>query len=458
MDARTGMKGPIKSSDDVKLSWRERIGFGQLDMAGQLVFDMITVYLLYFFTDVAMIPVGTAGTILLVARVFDALDAPIWGSLIDITDTRWGKARPYFLWVSIPFAVSAILTFWAPGLPMHARIMYCAITYIFTGVLYTGLNTPLATILPLLTRNSQERLTLNSIRLTFGQIGVLIVNAFALPLVEIFGHGNEVKGFRYTIILFAIVGLGLELFSFFNIKERVKPEVKRVPINKSIKAMKKNWPWLIIVLSNLALWIALTARSSTIIYYMTYNFGDKNLTSVLNGMKIVQVVTTLLIPVLSYKFMKKSIWISGLVMCIIGQLIIGFAGNNLVVIIIGWILGCLGIGFAVSMPFALVGATVDYGEWRNGINAAGLLTAFATTFCTKLGSGIGGMISAKIMAAFGYVAGKTQTAASLHGISISFIWVTIIALAIAIIPLLFYGKFEKLENRVNKELSAKQNN
>lgn len=96
MDARTGMKGPIKSSDDVKLSWRERIGFGQLDMAGQLVFDMITVYLLYFFTDVAMIPVGTAGTILLVARVFDALDAPIWGSLIDITDTRWGKARPYF--------------------------------------------------------------------------------------------------------------------------------------------------------------------------------------------------------------------------------------------------------------------------------------------------------------------------------------------------------------------------
>lgn len=455
MDLKNSTVAAPVGDDNVKLSWRERISFGQLDMAGQLVFDMITVYLLYFFTDVAMIPVGTAGTILLVARVFDALDAPIWGSLIDMTHTRWGKARPYFLWISIPFAVSAILTFWAPGLPLHARIMYCAITYIFTGVLYTGINTPLATILPLLTRNTQERLTLNSIRLTFGQIGVLIVNAFALPLVGIFGQGDEVKGFRYTIVLFAIVGLALTLFSFFNTKERVKPEVTKVPITKGVKAMKKNWPWLIIVISNLALWIALTSRSSTIVYYMTYNFGDKNLTSVLNGMKIVQVATTLLIPVLSYKFMKKNMWISGLVMCIFGQVLIGFAGMNLPLIITGWIIGCLGIGFAVSMPFVLVGAAVDYGEWRNGINAAGLLTAFATTFCTKLGSGIGGMISAKVMAAFGYVAGKTQTAASLHGISISFIWVTVIALVVAIVPLLFYGKFEKMEKQVNDELSAK---
>lgn len=277
MDSKNSTVAVPVGDDNVKLSWRERISFGQLDMAGQLVFDMITVYLLYFFTDVAMIPVGTAGTILLVARVFDALDAPIWGSLIDITHTRWGKARPYFLWISIPFAVSAILTFWAPGLPLHARIMYCAITYIFTGVLYTGINTPLATILPLLTRNTQERLTLNSIRLTFGQIGVLIVNAFALPLVGIFGQGDEVKGFRYTIVLFAIVGLALTLFSFFNTKERVKPEVTKVPITKSVKAMKKNWPWLIIVISNLALWIALTSRSSTIVYYMTYNFATEPL-------------------------------------------------------------------------------------------------------------------------------------------------------------------------------------
>lgn len=235
MDAQTNSKNSVSTNDNVKLSWRERISFGQLYMAGQLVFDMITVYLLYFFTDVAMIPVGTAGTILLVARVFDALDAPIWGSLIDMTNTKWGKARPYFLWISIPFAVSAILTFWAPGLPMHSRVIYCAVTYIITGVLYTGINTPLATILPLLTRNTQERLTLNSIRLTFGQIGVLIVNAFALPLVGIFGKGDEVKGFRYTIVLFAIVGLALTLFSFFNTKERVKPEVKKFQLIKVLK-------------------------------------------------------------------------------------------------------------------------------------------------------------------------------------------------------------------------------
>ncbi|WP_407885704.1 MFS transporter [Levilactobacillus sp. N40-8-2] len=446
----------VTQTDSVKLSWRERIGFGQLDLAGQLVFNMITVYLLYYFTDVALIPVGTAGTILFIARIFDALDAPIWGTLIDMTHTRWGKARPYFLWVILPFTISAILTFSAPNLSLHAKIWYCAITYICTGVLYTGLNTPLATVLPLLTRDPQERLTLNSIRMTFGQVGVLIVNALGLPLVAFFGKGNKVVGFRWTIIIFALVGMILTLVSFSNIKERVKPVVQKVSIKKSVRAMKNNWPWVIIIISNLFLWIALTSRSSTIVYYMTYNYGNQDMTSVLNSMKVIQVVTTLLIPLFARKLSKKIIWITGLIMCITGQLIIGFAGMNLPVIIVGWLLGCLGIGFAVTMPFALIGATVDYGEWKNGINAAGLLTAIGTSFCIKLGSGIGGMISAKVMAAFGYVANKTQTAAGLQGISISFVWVTIIALVIAMVPLFFYGKYERLETKITDDLNERK--
>lgn len=96
-------------SSNVKLSWRERIAFGQIDLAGLLVYNMITVYLSYFLTDVAMIPIGVAGAIMLIARIFDAVDAPIWGVLIDITDTRWGKARPYFLWIIFPFTLFGIL-------------------------------------------------------------------------------------------------------------------------------------------------------------------------------------------------------------------------------------------------------------------------------------------------------------------------------------------------------------
>lgn len=90
-------------SANVKLSWRERFAFGQIDLAGLLVYNMITVYLSYFLTDLALIPVGVAGVIMLAARVFDAIDAPVWGMLIDMTHSRYGKARPYFLWVIVPF-------------------------------------------------------------------------------------------------------------------------------------------------------------------------------------------------------------------------------------------------------------------------------------------------------------------------------------------------------------------
>lgn len=440
---------------NVKLTWRERIAFGQLDLAGLLVYNMITVYLSYFLTDVAMIPVGIAGIIMLIARVFDALDAPVWGILIDRTNSKWGKARPYFLWVIFPFTIFSILLFSVPDWSLNAKIIYFTLTYVSTNILYTGLNTPLITILPLLTSNPKERLTLNSIRLSIAQIGVLIVNVFALPMIQFFGNGNEIIGFRWTIIILAVTGLLLTLYSFANIKERIKPNIAKISIKQSFKAIKGNWPWLLIILSNLLFWTGQTTRSSTLIYYLKYNYGDQNIISLVNGLSILQVVTTVIVPLLSIKLLKRTIWMYGLVFLILGQFIILLANNNLFIIIVGWIIGSLGVGFALSAPFVLIGSAVEYGEWKTGIKAAGLLTAFGTTFCTKLGTGIGGALPTQIMSSFGYTAGKSQSVSGLVGIQISFIWVPIITFALSIIPLIFYKKYEKLESKINSDLNLK---
>lgn len=440
---------------NVKLTWRERIAFGQLDLAGLLVYNMITVYLSYFLTDVAMIPVSIAGIIMLIARVFDALDAPVWGILIDRTNSKWGKARPYFLWVIFPFTIFSILLFSVPDWSLNAKIIYFTLTYVSTNILYTGLNTPLITILPLLTSNPKERLTLNSIRLSIAQIGVLIVNVFALPMIQFFGNGNEIIGFRWTIIILAVTGLLLTLYSFANIKERIKPNIAKISIKQSFKAIKGNWPWLLIILSNLLFWTGQTTRSSTLIYYLKYNYGDQNIISLVNGLSILQVVTTVIVPLLSIKLLKRTIWMYGLVFLILGQFIILLANNNLFIIIVGWIIGSLGVGFALSAPFVLIGSAVEYGEWKTGIKAAGLLTAFGTTFCTKLGTGIGGALPTQIMSSFGYTAGKSQSVSGLMGIQISFIWVPIITFALSIIPLIFYKKYEKLENQINSDLNLK---
>lgn len=412
-----------------RLSWRERFSYASLDFSGQLIFNVISAYLLYFFTDVAGIPVATAGVILLIARVFDGIDAPIWGSLIDITHTRWGKARPYFLWMATPFAVMGVLTFWAPQIPLHQRIMYCAITYIITGISYTGINTPLTTVLPLLTPNSQERLTLNSIRLAGSNLGVLVTNVLTLPLVALLGGGNDIIGFRWTMIIFASLFWILTLIAFSNIKERVKPAQEKVSIKLSVKAIKGNWPWIIIVLSNLIFWVALTVRSSTIVYYLTYNYGDKGLVPLINGISFVQILAVL------------------------GQVVIWAGGKSLAIIIVGWIIGNLGSGIAVSLPFALLGSAVDYGEYKTGINAAGLLTAIGSSFCIKIGSGIGGALPAWIMGMFGYVANQQQTTHGLFGISLAFNGMTILMFLLAMVPLIFYGKYEKMQEGITKQLT-----
>lgn len=441
----------IKSN---RVSVNERFSYAMLDTAGQLVFTVISSYLLYFYTDVAKLPVATAGIILLVARLFDGIDAPIWGTIIDLTKSKYGRARPYFLWLAIPFSIFGVLTFWAPDINTTAKIWYCAITYIVTGILYTGLNTPLTAVLQLLTPDPTERLKLNSWRMTGSQIGVLIVNATTLPLVAFFGFGNDVHGFRWLILLFATVSALMTLYSFAHIKERVKTTDERVSLKKGVKAMKKNWPWIIIVISNFFFWIALTERTSTLVYYFTYNLGNKGLVTFFNSIASIQIAGMLAIPLINKFMTKRNLWISALVAAIVGQIIIMIGGSSLGIVIVGWIIGNLGSGIACSMPFAMLGSAVDYGKWKNGVSASGLLTAIGSSFCLKVGSGIAGFIPSMIMASFGYVAGKTQTAHSLMGISISFHWVTMIAFTIAIILLLFYKKYESMEDEIREAVTT----
>lgn len=233
------------------LSNYEMFNYASLNFAQVLIYFMISSYLLYFYTDVAKIPVTVAGVILLIARGFDAVDAPIWGALIDITHSKYGRSRPYFLWVAFPFAISSVLMFWNPTLPYREKIIWCAVTYILSGILYTGINTPLTSILPSLSRVPGERLKANSWRLVGSQLGGFLINAACLPVVALLGRGNDTVGFRFLIVIVAIIFLIITLHAFTVVKERVPVSVEKVPINKSIKAIKGNWPWVIIVLSNL---------------------------------------------------------------------------------------------------------------------------------------------------------------------------------------------------------------
>ncbi len=438
-----------------KVPLHRRISYALTDSGGNLLYCIISGYLLYFYTDVFGLSVGAAGTLLLLTRLVDAIDAPVWGFIIDHTKSRYGQSRPYFLWMCIPFAVFTVLTFTTPSLSGTTKVVYATLTYILAGICYTGISTPITSILPNLTTDTDERVILNSFRMVGGNIGNFAAVTFILPLVAFFGGGNNQKGFTISVSIFAVIAVIMFLIAFADLKEINSEKIKSIPVKQSIKSIKGNWPWLILVSANLLFWIALTVRTSTLVYYFEYNIGNKNLVPIINGISIIQVLGMALIPLIVKVSSKHSTMIFGFILAAAGQVIMFIAGTSLPVIIIGWIIGCIGSGIACSMPFAMLSDTVDFGEWKTGIRASGFLTAIGSAFCIKAGSGLGGFIPSKIMSAFGYVPNAVQSHTSLIGIQISFIAIPIIIFVIGIIPMIFYRVYEKKEDQIRSDLANK---
>ena len=180
-----------------------RLSYAASDIAGQLLFCWIIWYVPYFYTDTCKIPASAVAAILLATRFLDALDAPLWGILVDRTRSRWGKSRPWFLWLCLPFASFGVLTFLTPDLGYRAKLAYAAVTYAGCNFLFTGINTPVTSILPALTANPKERLTLTTFRMLGSKLGVLVVNLTGMALVHYLGHGNDRPGFMLAVPIFA---------------------------------------------------------------------------------------------------------------------------------------------------------------------------------------------------------------------------------------------------------------
>ncbi|MEW4370032.1 MFS transporter [Paenibacillus kandeliae] len=439
-----------------KVPFHRRISYALTDTGGNLLYSIIGGYLLYFYTDVFGLSVGVAGALLLITRLVDAIDAPLWGIIVDHTKSKYGQSRPYFLWLCFPFAVFTILTFTTPNLDGTWKIVYASVTYILAGIAYTGISTPITSILPNLSRDPNERVVLNSFRMVGGNIGNFAAVTFTLPLVAFLGGGNDQKGFFWTLCLFGVVSIVMFLIAFGNLREINTEKIKTIPLRSSLKALRGNWPWMLLVAANLLFWIALTIRTSTLVYYFEYNIGQKNLVPLINGISIIQVLGMVSIPFIVKYTNKQLTMILGFVLAAGGQLILFIAHGHISTLIVGWMIACIGSGIACSMPFAMLSDTVDYGEWKTGLRASGILTAIGSAFCIKAGSGLGGFIPTQFMSAFGYVPNVTQSAQSLSGIQFVFIWLPAIVFALGIVPMIFYRRFERKESFIRKQLIKKE--
>lgn len=440
------------------MSHTQRVSYAVSDTAGQLLFTVISFYLLKFYTDIAGLSALLAGNILLIARLVDSLDAPLWGIAFEKVHSKWGKSRPWFLWLCAPFALSGILTFATPDLSDTNKAIYAAATYILCSVLYTGINTPVTAILSALTNDPRQRVVLTTFRMFGSKAGVLIVNATLLPCIAWFGGGNDKLGIMRTIPIYAAGSIALYLVAFRNLRERIPADAGRVSIRKSFSAISGNWPWIIIVSSSLLFWIAFIARISTVPYFFEYVWHRLDLVPLANGLDVVSLAALVFLPWLCRRTSKRNIWAWGLVGSLGAQFLLaaGIAAGSQALLFTGWIAGILLSGVAMAMPFSLLADSVDYGEWKSGVRAAGLLTAIGAAFCLKVGSGLGGALPAWIFAATDYHANVAQNSRALSGIVFAFVWLPAIFYALALLPVLFYGRYEILEARITEALQSRR--
>jgi Na+/melibiose symporter-like transporter len=171
--------------------WPQRIGYGIADFSCNLIWQTITLYLMFFYTDVVGIAAAQVGILFLLTRVIDGIADVAMGVVIDKTNTKWGKSRPYFLIGAIPFGLLAILAFYVPDIGPVGKLVYAYFTYLGLSLAYTMVNIPLASILPSLTSNGQERTMLATVRIIFASIGATAVSALTLPMVRTLGNGSQ---------------------------------------------------------------------------------------------------------------------------------------------------------------------------------------------------------------------------------------------------------------------------
>lgn len=435
-----------------------RLSYATPEVGGQLIFCVISFYLLKFYTDVYGLPVAAAGSILLLARCADAIDAPVWGIVFEKTISRWGKSRPWFLWLCVPFVVSGILTFYTPHMSHTGKIAYAAITYVCCSILYTGINTPVTSILAELTPDVSERVTLTMFRMFGSKFGVLVVNLTLLALVAALGRGNDRRGFLLTLCLYGCCSVVMFLIAFRNLKETVQDTRQRLSLRQSCTVLRGNGPWLITFISSLLFWIAFIARISAAPFFFQYVLHRRDLVSIANSLDIVSLASILFLPYFCRRASKRNVWILGLIGSIAGQALAFFGAerSSVSLVLTGWTVGFLASGVAMALPFSILATSVDYGEWKTGIRAAGFLTAIGAAFCLKAGSGLGGALPAWIMAHFSYVPNVQQTARSIFGIDLSCIWLPTLAYGLAIIPVIFYSRFERQEGIILRDLTERR--
>lgn len=455
-------------TQSARLPVREKIGYGLGDVASNFVFHSVNVLLLFYYTDVFGISAAAAGTLFVVARVWDAINDPLMGAIADRTDTRWGKYRPYLLWLAIPFGICGYLAFANPPLSGDGKLVYAYITYFLLMTIYTAINVPYSALMGVMTPSSAERTSLSSYRFVGAFSGQLLIGMAALPLVKKLGAGDMATGFKYTMALFSLVAVALFFITFATTRERIAPrkeEKGSVSIGKDLLFLCKNRPWVVMVIAAILTLSNAAVRWAVTPHFFKYHVGDDgspvfwflDRTSLMMTTGSIAFIAGIFFTgMLSRKFGKRNSLIGLTLLNALSLLAFYFIppsayGTMIVVNAIGSLIA----GPTPALVWAIYTDVVEYGEWRFGRSTPGLAFSVAT-LAQQLGIAIGGGSAGWLLHFYGFQANQQQSESAIDGLRMLF---SILPGALALlngIVLLCYPLTDAMVKKIEDELAVRR--
>jgi GPH family glycoside/pentoside/hexuronide:cation symporter len=433
------------------LPWREKISYGIADMGFNFYWANIATFLLFFYTDVFGISAAAAASMMFVVKLINAFTDPLIGALADRTNSRHGKFRPYLVWMALPLACAALLTYTTPDLSGNGKLAWAYGTYLLMMVCYTAVNIPYNALSGVMSGDPQERSTINGLRFVFAFVGGTLVTAATPVLVAWLGAGNERRGWQLTMLVWGVAATVMFVITFLNTRERIAP-IAAAPSNvaQDIRDLTQNRPWVVLFFLALIIMVTITLRTSTAAYYFKYIVGRPDLIkSFVPAYMVAAAVGASLAPVLTRFVDKKRLMMMLMSLTALLSSAFFFVPADQVEVMFGLQIALgLVLGPKSPLAFSMYADTADYNEWRTGRRATAMTFA-AATFSQKLGTALAVAVIGALFTALGYVPNAAQTSGSQAGIVwlMSFIPAAFAVLAVAVMA--FY-------NLDNKRLAAIQ--
>ncbi|MDJ0756971.1 MAG: glycoside-pentoside-hexuronide (GPH):cation symporter [Ardenticatenaceae bacterium] len=421
------------------LSLSSKLAYGTGDLGPAMVSMIKGFFLLNFLINIAGLPPGRAGLVLLVSKIWDAVNDPLVGTLTDRTRTRWGRRRPWLLFGSIPFALAFVLHFIVPPLSPAGLFIYYVIVAMLLDAGFTAVNVPYAALTPELSQNEQDRTDLNMYRFSFSVLGGLVAAVMYNTIVNsVFAAdpqlGNLIQG---VIVAVVIVASNIIVFAYTSEKDFSEDEPDQIPYFQGLKIALSSVPFLYVTGIYMLTWVSIQFVQSLILFFFRdWVGGDPGtqFTLLLFGLQLSIFVFILMWGNLSASMGRRKIFLIGIPIWIVVQIGLWFVqpGQINLVILLS-ILAGIGVSLGFLIPWSLLPDVVDHDELRTGQRREGVFYGFFV-FLQKFGIALGLFVQGQVLEWAGYVGAEgadifpQQPDSALLAMRFLMVWVPVILL------------------------------